>query len=124
MLQRLLESWQTAVLYLPVACNANESPAQLRAASAANHLETVLWDDRATVANLYGAEVTPEFFVIDRNGMIAYHGAFDDASFRQRQPTRCYVQEVVAALLSDRAPETTRIPAFGCAIVRFTNLIA
>lgn len=120
----LLDKWGGEVVYLPVACNANESPAQMRQTAAEYRLNTVLWDKDSAIANMYGAEITPEFFILDRDGVIAYHGAFDDASFRQRQPTRCHVQEVVDALLAGAAPETDFVPAYGCAIVRFSNLIA
>lgn len=120
----LLERWHDEVIYLPIACNANESPAQMRQTAADFHLDTVLWDERSTVASQYGAEITPEFFILDRAGVIAYHGAFDDTSFQKRQPSRCYVQQVVEALLAETAPEISLIPAYGCAIVRFSNLIA
>jgi len=38
----------------------------------------VLKDEKNKVADLYGAQVTPETYVIDSNGKILYHGRIDD----------------------------------------------
>jgi hypothetical protein len=42
----------------------------------------------------------------------------DDVTFRQRRPTRFYVDEAVEALLAERLPPVAETPAFGCAVVR------
>ena len=120
----MLARWGERVVYTPVASNANESPAQMLAAAQARGLETLLWDDRSALADRVGAEITPQFFILDGEGKICYHGAFDDINFRQRTPTRCFVEEVVDALLAGRQPETDHAAPFGCTIVRFSNLVA
>ncbi len=124
LLQSMLSAWGADVVYLPVASNANESPAQIRQAAAARGLPLVLWDDHSQVAAVYDAQITPEFFIVDREGVLRYQGAFDDINFRQRTPTRNYVQEVVAALLAGRLPDTDFAAPYGCTVVRFSNLIA
>ncbi len=124
LLQPLLAAWGPDVVYLPIASNANESPAQIRRAAQARALSPVLWDDRSQVAAAYDAQITPEFFILDREGVVRYQGAFDDINFRQRTPTRGYVQEVVAALLAGRLPDTDFTAPYGCTVVRFTNLVA
>jgi peroxiredoxin len=120
----MLQTWGERAVYLPVASNANESPTLLHEVAARRGLPTVLWDPNTEIANQYGAEITPEFFVIDEQGVLRYQGAFDDINFRQRKPTRFYVREVVDALLAGIPPETDHTAAYGCTIVRFTDLVA
>jgi hypothetical protein len=70
------------------------------------------------VADLYQALTTPHVFVIDRDGILRYAGAVDDVSFRQRRPTRFYLDEAVEALLDGQLPAVAETPAYGCTIVR------
>jgi len=39
-------------------------------------------------------------------------------TFRQRTPTRFFLDEVVESLLEGHLPTLTETPAYGCAIVR------
>jgi len=57
---------------------------------------------------------------VDRAGVLRYRGAVDDTSFRQRVPTRSYLDEAVDALLDGRLPTVAEVPAFGCSIIRET----
>jgi hypothetical protein len=98
--------------------NRNESARSVEEAAAARGLSTVLVDAGLVVTDLYGVDVTPHIFVIDREGILRYHGAVDDVAFRQREARRFYLQEAVDALLGNRQPELTETPAYGCALVR------
>ena len=72
----------------------------------------VLMDTEHIVADLYEAVTTPQVFIIDREGVLRYGGAVDDVSFRQRRPTRFYVDEAVEALLDGRLPAVAQTPAY------------
>ncbi len=113
-----LNRWQPEVVYLPLAVNLNEPQDMLEFISEKRSIETVLRDGEQIVADLYGAQTTPHFFLVDRQGLLRYQGAYDDVTFRQRLPTRLYVVEVVEALLRGEEPPVTQTPAYGCAIVR------
>jgi peroxiredoxin len=115
-----LRRWGADVVLLSIASNANESLSALENASRNRGLPTVLIDAGHIVADVYAAQVTPEVFVMDRVGILRYRGAVDDTSFRQRVPTRFYLEEAVDALLSDRLPSIMEFPAFGCSIIRET----
>ncbi len=117
-LMAMFVQWRDDVVLLPVAANQIETPEAVAQAARARHLPTVLIDGEHRVADLYEAQTTPHVFVIDREGILRYEGAVDDTSFRQRRPTRFYVDEAVEALLEGRLPEISQAPAFGCAIVR------
>ena len=117
-LMAMVVQWQADVVLLPVAANQIETPeAVAQAASGAAAAARPVGRGHA-VADLYEAQTTPHIFVIDRQGILRYMGAVDDTSFRQRRPTRFYVDEAVEALLDGRLPEVSETPAYGCAIVR------
>lgn len=113
-----LAAWQERIVLLNIACNASEPPDLLRAAAVRRGLQWVLMDPKQHVADLYGAEITPQLFLIDAGGFLRYQGAFDDVTFRQREPTRTYISEALQALLiGDPLPVVETSP-YGCSIVR------
>lgn len=117
-LANLAPQWGGRVGVWRVASNADESPGALRAAAEARGLPIVLRDEGQRVADLYGVQVTPHFFVLDGQGVIRYSGALDDVTFRQKLPSRAFLAEAVEAVLTDRRPDPAATPAYGCALVR------
>lgn len=110
--------WQDDVTMLTIASNRSETVEALKEAAESRHLPNVLYDADCLVANLFDAQTTPHVFVIDRDGILRYRGAVDDVTFRQRKPTRFFLDEAVESLLSGQSPTLTESPAYGCAIVR------
>ena len=110
--------WQENVTMLTIASNRSETVEALKEAAESRRLPNVLHDADCSVANLFDAQTTPHVFVIDRDGILRYRGAVDDVTFRQRKPTRFFLDEAVEALLSGQSPTLTESPAYGCAIVR------
>lgn len=77
----------------------------------------VLKDDQNKIADAYGAEVTPETFVITPDGKLVYHGRIDD----NRNPEKVQSHDLALALdalLSGKQPQNTSTKAFGCSIKR------
>lgn len=109
------------VWYWPIAANADEGRASIEAAARERKLPVVLLDPDQSVADRYGALTTPHVFMVDRAGVLRYAGAPDDASFRQREPTRSYLRAAISALLAGRLPEVQETPGRGCALVRFAT---
>ena len=81
----------------------------------------ILRDPDHAVADLYNAETTPHFFIVDRQGLIRYMGALDDSTYQKRRPKVMYTDQAVSALLDNRLPDPTFTPAYGCSIVRETT---
>ncbi len=74
-------------------------------------------DPANRVADRFGAQVTPEAFVIDKGSVIRYHGAIDDAQNVVRikkQGLRNSLDE----LLAGQTVATAETKAFGCTIKR------
>ncbi|HMN97793.1 MAG TPA: thioredoxin family protein [Miltoncostaeaceae bacterium] len=72
-------------------------------------------DEAQEVARAYGAERTPEVYVLDGERRIRYHGAIDDdrdeASVREH-----WLRDALDAVLGGDAPATAETPAVGCTI--------
>jgi cytochrome oxidase Cu insertion factor (SCO1/SenC/PrrC family) len=69
------------------------------------------------VADRFGAQVTPEAFVLDSAGIIRYHGYIDDA----QNPARIQKQGLRLALdavMAGKSVESAETKAFGCTIKR------
>jgi peroxiredoxin len=110
--------WGKEVAMLTIAANRSESAEAVAEAAKTRRLPRVLVDANCLVADLYEAQTTPHAFVIDREGLLRYHGAVDDVAFRQRVATRFFVEEAVEALLENRLPAVQETPAFGCVVIR------
>lgn len=116
-----LPDWGDTVALWPIASNANESVDLLSRTALERSLPLVLHDRHQSVANLYGAQTTPHFFVIDRSGILRYQGALNDVTFRQREPGAHYLREAVDALLKGKNPDPDTTSPYGCAVVRYTG---
>ncbi len=117
-LARLATGWPEEVVLWRVACMANEAAALIRDRARAIDLAPILLDADQAVADVYGVQVTPHLFLVDRGGKIRYCGAPDDVTFRQRVASRSYLEEAMQALLRRALPAVNETPAFGCALVR------
>lgn len=76
-----------------------------------------LIDSGQDVARAFGAVCTPDFFLYDANGLLAYRGAFDTSTPRNGQPL---TGELLAAAITEvlegrEVPEPHR-PSMGCSI--------
>ena len=107
------------VRFIGVNSNVNE-PASEVAAHAREHGFTfpVVKDDGSRTADAYGAQHTPEIFVVDPSGVVRYHGRIDenrDDPAAVRSPDLRNALDSILAGKSVAVPETK---AFGCSIKR------
>jgi peroxiredoxin len=114
----MLVQWRNDVTMLSIASNRNENVEALKNAADVRRLPTVLVDAQCSVADLFEAQTTPHVYLIDREGVLRYRGAIDNSTFRNRTPTRFFLDEVVESLLEGHLPTLTESPAYGCTIVR------
>jgi len=76
-----------------------------------------LFDETQDVARSFDAACTPEFYVFDRTGKLAYRGQFDDSRPNDPRPvTGESLRAAVAALRSGCAPDPDQKPSIGCSI--------
>lgn len=110
-------AWGENVALLPIASNANETPALIRQAAQERGVPMVLHDQQQQVARLYGAQTTPHIFVLDPAGILRYQGAYDDKTFRKRQPEVAYTLNAVNAVLEGKNPAPAETHPYGCTVV-------
>lgn len=75
-----------------------------------------LRDDSQEIARAYGAERTPEVFLLDQAGIVRYHGAIDD-NYEQPDAVQAhYLRAALDAVLAEQAPAIATTPPVGCTI--------
>ncbi len=113
------DAWRGRVILLHIASNADEGEGEIREVAKQRGHEVVLIDADQQVADAYGAQTTPQFFLIDAGGVLRYAGALDDRDFRHPEPTENYLRDAVAAVEHGVEPDPAETLAYGCALVRF-----
>ena len=74
-------------------------------------------DRDQSVARAYGAVCTPDFFLYDAQGLLAYRGAFDASSPKNGQPrTGDLLRAAIADVQAGRPVPEPHRPAMGCGI--------
>lgn len=86
-------------------------------AKAMNFAFPVYKDANNVVADLFGAQVTPESYVIDQAGNLVYQGYIDDARNVTKVTTQG-LRNALDAVLAGKSVEKTQTKAFGCTIRR------
>jgi peroxiredoxin len=116
-----LAQWRDRLTVLWIASNAHETQELVEKVAVERKIPIVLLDEQLKVANLYGVQTTPHFFVVDTQGSLAYQGAWDDITFRQRVATKRYVPQAIQAVMNNQYPDITHTQAYGCTLVRFNE---
>jgi peroxiredoxin len=76
-----------------------------------------LYDESQSVAKLYQAACTPDFFLFDRHRRLVYRGQFDDSRPRSGRPvTGKNLRAALDAVLDGRPVSGDQKPSSGCNI--------
>ena len=81
----------------------------------------ILLDPDGDVGRTYQAKTTPHMFVIDREGILVYHGAIDSdpnvrAAGRDPDKVKNYVAEALSALTEGKEVERAETRPYGCSV--------
>jgi hypothetical protein len=68
------------------------------------------------VAHSFGAEKTPQVFLLDNKGILRYSGAIDDNCQQPEAVQVHYLQDAIASLLKGEALTTASTEAIGCSV--------
>jgi peroxiredoxin len=74
-------------------------------------------DNGNLVADRFGAQVTPEAFVMDNTGTIRYHGYIDDSLNESRMKVQG-LRNALDTVLAGKSVTAAETKAFGCTIKR------
>ena len=120
-LQRYAASRQ--IVWLSIDTAAPDKAGYLTAAAARSRIAQThatitafLFDVDGNIARSYGAKTTPSFFVVNRDGKLAYEGAMDDQVFADQDAGREYVKSALDDLIAGRRVQKTETQPQGCAI--------
>ena len=75
------------------------------------------YDPSGKIGKAYGATVTPQYFVLDKDRTIRYTGALDDNPRDESKVKKTYVKTAVDALLANETIEETETKATGCGVM-------
>ncbi|MBE9115213.1 thioredoxin family protein [Lusitaniella coriacea LEGE 07157] len=90
---------------------------QMKAFAQERHLNfPYLRDPSQDVALGFGAQKTPEVFLLDREGIVRYRGAIDDNPNDPEAVRQFYLREAIANLLQGEAITRDRTEAVGCSL--------
>jgi len=73
-------------------------------------------DESQEVATAYGAERTPEIFLFDGDGKLAFHGAVDDNYDNPSAVKEHYLRDAIEAVIAGKAPAQPAVAPRGCSI--------
>lgn len=101
-----------------VAAYPDDSPeAMQREAREAGYVFPYLYDESQDVARAFDAACTPDLYIFDREGKLAYRGQFDDSRPSNGLPvTGRDARSAVEALLAGSRPSEQQTPSIGCNI--------
>ena len=73
-------------------------------------------DETSAVARAFGASVTPEAFLFDAGGKLAYHGTIDDNHRDPSKVEKRYLKDALDAVVSGKHPAVPESKGLGCGI--------
>ena len=74
-----------------------------------------LHDESQEVARAYGAQTTPDVFVLDSGGALRYRGA-PDADYQDPSQNAGWLRGALDAVLEGREPEPAETDPVGCSV--------
>jgi peroxiredoxin len=106
------------VKFVFVNSNGTEPAAEVQNHAQQNGFSFAVYKDQGNVvADRFGAQVTPEAFIIDKAGVIQYHGYIDDAQNVAKVQNHG-LRKALDAMLAGQAVPVKETKAFGCTIKR------
>ena len=110
------------VAFLGINSNRQDSITEIAHQARVQKIEfPLLKDSRNEVADLFGAERTPEVFVLDADRKVRYHGRIDDQyhyEIQRADVKRNYLIDAIDALLAGKDVEVKETEVVGCHIGR------
>jgi len=107
------------VVFLAIDSHYDTSPEEIAAyANAARLPFATVKDEGNRYADLVGAKRTPEVFLVDREGALVYHGAFDNRRGTDAPGGKTYTADALAALLEGKSIPVAETRSWGCTIKR------
>lgn len=107
---------KTALVAINVNATSEDGFTQMKEwATARQFTYPFLYDESQKIAKLYGANYTPEFFVLNKDRKVVYLGAMDDRD-DAKLAKKDFLEDAVVAALAGKTPAVEETLARGCRI--------
>ncbi|HXI74587.1 MAG TPA: thioredoxin family protein [Pyrinomonadaceae bacterium] len=118
-MEKLAEDYQSkGINVIGINSNSTEPASEVKSHAAEKHLTfAILKDDGNKIADRFGANHTPEAYVIDASGKLVYHGRIDNSQ-NTANITSNDLRDALDAILAGKPIQKTTSVAFGCSIKR------
>jgi peroxiredoxin len=118
-MQKVFEDYKAkGINVIGINANNTEPAAEVKSHAAEKGLKfTILKDDGNKIADRLGATRTPEVYLLDAKGKLAYHGRIDNSQ-KAEGITSNDLREALDAVIAGKAVTKTDGAAFGCSIKR------
>lgn len=117
-IEKLAQDYQArGISVIGINSNSTEPNDEIKSHAAEHYTFPVLIDKKSKVADMLGAERTPEAFFLGADNVLLYHGRIDshkDPALAQSQELR----DAIEARLAGKPVVKTEAAAFGCTIKR------
>ena len=114
------------VAIIGIDSNQQDAPTELARYARTHDISFPLLKDPGNrVADQFGAERTPEAFVLDRDRKVRYWGRIDDqfgVGYARQKSTQNYVANAIDDLLAGRPVNTPHVDSVGCYIGRVSRV--
>ncbi len=97
---------------------ADSKNAMLAYAKEQNYQWPYVMDENSAMADAFGARVTPECYLFDKNMKLVYHGAITDNPKTPAESTRDHLKVAVDEVVTGKSVSMTTSKAMGCTIKR------
>jgi peroxiredoxin len=77
-----------------------------------------LIDENSKLADLFGANHTPEVFLFNKQGKLVYKGAMNDNPGNPDQFKKAYIEDAINAMVAGKTPDPQTTKSIGCSIKR------
>ena len=118
-MEKLAQDYQSkGINVIGINSNSTEPASEVKSHATEKHLTfAILKDDSNKIADRFGANHTPEAYVIDASGKLVYHGRIDNSQ-KIEAITSNDLREALDAVLAGKPIQKTTSVAFGCSIKR------
>ena len=118
-MEKVFEDYKAkGINVIGINANNTEPASEVKSHAAEKGLKfTILKDDGNKIADRLGATRTPEVFLLDAKGKMAYHGRIDNSQ-KAEGITSNDLREALDAIIAGKAVTKTDGAAFGCSIKR------
>ena len=118
-MEKLAQDYQSkGINVIGINSNSTEPASEVKSHAAEKHLTfAILKDDGNKIADRFGANHTPEAYVIDASGKLVYHGRINNSQ-NTANITSNDLRDALDATLAGKPIQKTTSVAFGCSIKR------